>query len=73
MQFLATVPNGRDEVRRFKGREVLADRLTRHVKTFAQLSKTLSIGRIQAIEELAPARVRERLEHVLWQWIHFSA
>ena len=62
VQLLATAANGGDEVRGLQHREVLADRLPRHVEAGAQLHEVLPAARVQAVEHAAPTRIGQRLE-----------
>src|SRR3954447_15056616 len=44
---------------------MLADRLPRHRQARAQLLKVLSVARVEAVEQQSPARIRQRLEHLV--------
>ncbi len=46
--------------------QMLAHRLTGHVEADAQLAQVLAIAGVQPIEEQAPARVGQCLEHLAW-------
>jgi hypothetical protein len=46
---------------------MLGDRLPGHVETSAELVKRLTVVGMQAIQQLPPAGVRQRLEHRVHQ------
>jgi len=63
VELLSAAAHRGDEICRLQHRQVLADRLAGHVEPRAQLAKTLSAAGIQAVEEPAATRIRQRLEH----------
>jgi hypothetical protein len=70
MKPFATPPNGGDEIGGFENREVLADCLTGHVQSNAELEQTLTVTSIQAVEQVTSTRVGQGLEDVTRDWLH---
>jgi hypothetical protein len=65
VQLLPAPPHGGDEVRGLEQREVLADRLPGHIQVGAQLTQRLPVAGVEPVEQVTPAGVGERLEHVI--------
>ena len=56
-------PQGDDEIGLFQNRQMLADRLTRHVEARAEFVKRLATVGAQAVKEFSPARIGQCFEH----------
>lgn len=65
VQLLAPTPDRDNKVRRFQQRKVLGYRLPRNVEVLAELAQSLTIVRVQLIEQFPAARIAERLEHLV--------
>ena len=65
MQFLASVPDGSDEVGGFEQAQVLGDGLARHVEMTAKRAERLAVVLAQCIEQLAPAGVRQGFKYCI--------
>jgi len=63
VQLLAPPPHGADEVRVLEQRQVLRDGLPAHVHLLAELAEREAGAREQAVQELPPSGICERLEH----------
>src|SRR5262249_42854861 len=65
MQLLATLLQGDDEAGFLEHREMLHHRLACHVMPLAKLAQVLPIACMKPVEQLAPDRIGERLEHCI--------
>src|SRR5262245_14012563 len=63
VQLLPSSPQGDDEIGLFQDRQMLADRLTRHVEARAEFVKRLATVGAQAIKKFSPTRVGQCFEH----------
>src|SRR5215216_4356927 len=78
MELLPAASDRGHERRRLQNREVLADRLARHVEPGAQLAQRLAVATVEAVEQPAAAGVSQGLEdrvHVMVsrhaaKWLH---
>ena len=65
MQLLAPASDDGDQIGRFEQQEVLGDRLPRHVEVRAQFTERLAVARMQLVQQLAPAIVRQGFEYCI--------
>lgn len=65
MNLLPTASLGADEMGRLKDRKMLGDRLAGQRQAGAELTKALAVSLVQAVQQPAPGRIGQRLEHVV--------
>src|SRR5215831_4018151 len=70
VQFFAAAPDDDDEVSGFEEPEMLGDGLAGHVKVFAELAQSLAVICVEHVEQPAPGRISERLEHLVFRNNH---
>jgi hypothetical protein len=61
----AAPPHGCDKVRGLEDIEVLRRRLPSHLEVLAELAQRLTVVLAEAVEQVAPGRIGERLEDVV--------
>ena len=62
VQLLPSPPHRGDEVGVLQDRQMLADRLARHIKARAEFVQRLAVVGAQPVEQFTPARIGQRLE-----------
>ena len=65
VQLLPAPPHGRDQVGGLQDPQVFAHRLAGHGQPDAQLAERLALPGVEAVEQLAPAGIGQRLEHLV--------
>ena len=65
MKLLPSLPKNNNQVCILEKAKVLCDGLSRHVEMPAEATQCLAVLLMQLIEQTAPARIGERLEHIV--------
>ena len=63
VQHLPSSPQGDDEIGLSQDRQMLADRLTRHIQARAKFVERLATVGAQTVKKFSPARVGQCFEH----------
>jgi len=72
VQLLPSPPHGADQVGGLQDGDVLGGRLAGHGQLAAQFTQRLPVALVQAVEQLPPGRVGQRLEDLVRRCGHDS-